>query len=56
MQEVPDELGVKHGDHVGVKGGRAVVISEGKLPKRGVLDKDQISKFLPEAVNDLGEL
>ena len=56
MQEVADKLGVKLGDSVGVKRGGAVVVSEGKLPKGGVLGKDQISKFLPEAVNDLGEL
>jgi hypothetical protein len=56
LQEVADELGVKLGDSVGVKCGRPIVVSEGKLPKRWVLGKDQISKFNPEVVNDLGEL
>jgi hypothetical protein len=51
LQEVAHELGVKLGDRVGVKSRCAVVVSEGKFPKRGVFGKEQISNFIPELVN-----
>ncbi len=52
LQKVTHELGVKLVDCVGVKGRRAIVVSEGKFSKRGVLGKEQISEFIPELVNN----